>query len=320
MSEFDKTYLGHVCNILENGIHRGDRTGNGTISTFGTINTFDVSKDFPLLTTKSVDFSKVLTELLWFIRGDINIKYLLSNNCGIWNKDAYRYYSTYIVPNAVCLPLEVRFETRGQFIKAVREGGHEPIIYVDSTGKSLPYTLGDLGPVYGKQWNSPAGLSGEGQLDRVIREIKENPDSRRLLVSAWDPEDMWGEEVALPCCHYSFQFYVRGESLDIMYNMRSNDVFLGQPYNIASYAALLYAVCKLTGKTPGIVKQVTGDAHIYNGHLDALEEQCARALTTPAPRLSIADRGQADLSDFIASDFILEGYDPQGPIQAEMFT
>lgn len=330
MSLHDRVYTNHLRFILANGEHRGDRTGNGTISYFGKLDTYDLERGFPLLTTKEIGFKSVLRELLWFISGDTNIGALVAQKCNIWNDDAYRFYSETICGSEAISkwsPGVMPELTKEQFLDRIKSGRDEEDYtrFSFDDGYSVRhYRLGDLGPVYGHQWTKYLDLSGPSevtnQLDYVVDQVRNNPLSRRILLNAWNASDMLDKYTALPCCHLGFQLYVDGVHLDMMFTMRSNDVFLGCPYNIASYAALLHAIAHITGKTPRYMKQVTGDAHIYNGHLEAVNEQLERDLDIPAPTLTIRDRGQQRLSDFCEEDFILEGYNPLPSIKAPLFT
>ena len=319
----DRAYLNHIQGIIESGKGRDDRTKNGTTSIFGTLTTFDLREGFPLLTTKKMGIKSIIKELIWFLKGSTNIRSLVNQNVHIWDKDAYRFYTDRVFPNLLpsfklgaTLPL-----TMEDFLGSLNDLPCQ-MLY-KSGNKDVAYNYGDLGRVYGYQWNKQASLDGGlpvGQIDRVVRELISNPDSRRLLTVSWDANDMWSPDTALPCCHYAFQFYVDGEYIDMMYQMRSNDTFLGMPYNIASYAVLLHMVCVLAGKKPRFLKQSTGDAHIYNGHQEVICEQLGRSLEHVAPDLVVHSRGQEKLSDFTLEDFHLFGYTSHPAIYAEMYT
>lgn len=313
MAHPDKAYLDLLGQVLFEGVPSADRTGNGTIRLFGMSARFTPPKGrFPLLTTKSVHFKSVAEELLWFLSGSTNIKPLVEKGVRIWNKDAYRFFNNRVVPYLDDCTIPKNMD---EFLDCVREG--KRWLVIDSSGAISKYRSGDLGNVYGKQWMSFGG--GFDQLHRVVDEIRNNPTSRRLYVSAWNPEDMWSEDTALPCCHVAFQFFVSGSRLSIKFDMRSNDLFLGLPFNIASYALLQAMVCHLTGLEIGDIVYTCGDCHIYNGHVEAVTEQLTRE-PLELPRLVIRDRGQKLLTDFVIDDFIIEDYKPHPAIKAEMYS
>lgn len=259
--------------ILANGARKTDRTGTGTLSVFGYQMRFDLREKFPLLTTKKVHTKSIIHELLWFIKGDTNIKYLTDNGVSIWNEWANEQ--------------------------------------------------GDLGPVYGRQWRNWPNPSGESidQLADVLKQLKSSPDSRRMIVTAWNPADV--PNMALPACHALFQFFVappdpkKGETrpkLSCQLYQRSADVFLGVPFNIASYALLTLMVANVCGLEPGDFVHTLGDAHLYSNHIDQAHEQLAREPRAVASmRLNPAVK---DLFAFKFEDFTLENYDPHPAIKA----
>ena len=259
-----KIYLDLMRRILEEGVDRSDRTGTGTRSIFGTQMRFDLNKGFPLLTTKKVHLRSIIHELLWFLSGDTNIKYLKDNGVSIWDE------------------------------------------WADENG--------DLGPVYGKQWRSWAAPDGKviDQISNAVDMIKHNPDSRRIIVSAWNPADV--EKMALPPCHALFQFYVADGRLSCQLYQRSADLFLGVPFNIASYALLTMMVAKVCGYTAGDFVHTLGDAHIYLNHFEQVQTQLGR---TPRqlPKMIIHGK-QKDIFSFEYEDFELTGYDPYPAIKA----
>ena len=283
------------------GVVRGDRTGTGTKGVFGHQMRFDLAEGFPLLTTKKVFLKGVIHELLWFLAGDTNIKYLLDHGVHIWDNDAYRYYNELCVRHGV-LPLE-----REAFLDAVRR--EEP-------SSIEGYGLGDLNHVYGYQWRSWPRPDGGciDQIRQVIDQIKHSPDSRRMLVSAWNVAEV--DDMALPPCHVLFQFYVAGGRLSCQLYQRSADTFLGVPFNIASYALLTMMIAQECGLRPGDFVHMLGDAHLYLNHADQVAEQLSR---TPRPlptlRLNPAVRS---VFDFRYEDFTLENYDPWPAIKAPM--
>ncbi|MEQ7154611.1 thymidylate synthase [Brevundimonas aurifodinae] len=248
-------YLNLLKDILDNGTRRDDRTGTGTLGVFGRQMRFDLSKGFPLLTTKKLHLRSIIVELLWFLRGETNVAWLRENGCTIWDE------------------------------------------WADEAG--------ELGPVYGKQWRSWATPNGQSidQIARLIEGLKTDPNSRRHIVSAWNPADI--EDMALPPCHCLFQFFVADGKLSCQLYQRSADVFLGVPFNIASYALLTMMVAKVTGHEPGEFVHTFGDAHLYLNHVDQAELQLARQ-PLAFPTMTLADR--QDLFSFERGDFSLDGY------------
>ncbi|MBQ3440588.1 MAG: thymidylate synthase [Bacteroidales bacterium] len=259
-----KQYLDLLRHIRANGVMKEDRTGTGTQSVFGYQMRFDLSEGFPLLTTKKVHLKSIIYELLWFIAGDTNVKYLQDHGVTIWDE------------------------------------------WADENG--------DLGPVYGHQWRSWPAPDGRviDQLSMVIDTIRRNPDSRRMLVSAWNPAEV--DRMALPPCHCLFQFYVADGKLSCQLYQRSADVFLGVPFNIASYALLTMMIAQVCGLEPGEFVHTTGDTHIYRNHFDQVATQLSRE-PRPLPRMRINPEVKS-LFDFTYEDFTLEGYDPWPAIKA----
>jgi len=282
-------YLNLCKTIIERGDVKEDRTGTGTISYFGPQLTYDLSirGEFPLLTTKRVFWKGVVEELLWFIRGETDANLLSQKGVKIWDGNTTREF----------------LDQRGL------EG----------------YEVGDIGPGYGFQWRhwgaeykgilEEGEIGGIDQLKDAVRQIRETPESRRIIVSAWNVSDL--NKMALPPCHLLFQFNVSGEFLDLKMYQRSADWFLGVPFNIASYALLLRMVCHLTGKKPRFLILTFGDAHVYKTHLEQIKEQISRE-PYPFPTLEIVDRGQTNLEDFQFEDFKLVNYKCHPSIKAEM--
>lgn len=262
----EQPYLDLMSHVLVHGITKEDRTGVGTRSVFGHQMRFDLSRGFPLVTTKKLHLRSIIHELLWFLAGDTNIAYLKANGVSIWDE------------------------------------------WADDNG--------DLGPVYGYQWRSwPDPRGGHvDQIARVVEQIKHNPDSRRLMVSAWNPALV--DEMALPPCHALFQFYVAEGRLSCQLYQRSADIFLGVPFNIASYALLTCMVAQVCGLRPGEFIHTLGDAHLYLNHLEQAECQLARA-PRAAPRLWL-DVAVTDLFDFRFEHVRIDGYDPHPAIKAEV--
>lgn len=296
-----KQYLDLLRRIDSEGIVKGDRTGTGTKSVFGHQMRFDLEEGFPLLTTKKVFLKGIIHELLWFLRGDTNIKYLVDNGVHIWDNDAYRHYNELCVRHGV-LPVDM-----DTFLLAEQEETDSPI---------EGYRFGDLNHVYGYQWRSwgcPDGRSID-QIRQAIETIKHNPDSRRIIVSAWNVADI--EEMALPPCHVLFQFYVADGRLSCQLYQRSADTFLGVPFNIASYALLTMMIAQECGLRAGEFVHTLGDTHIYLNHLEQVHEQLSRT-----PRKLPTMRLNPDVKsvfDFRYEDFTLEGYDPYPAIKAPM--
>ena len=279
--------------ILDNGVEKMDRTGVGTRSIFGYQMRFNLSDGFPLLTTKRVHFKSILHELLWFIRGDTNIRYLVSNGVNIWNDWPYQNWLKETGQN-------VKYQTYSPEWRANMKEFVEKIKEDDEFASKY----GDLGPVYGRQWRNFGGVD---QLAQLIDDLNDNAHSRRLIVSAWNPEDIpVMVKSGLPPCHTLFQFYVADGKLSCQLYQRSADVFLGVPFNIASYALLTFMIAKVTGFEPGDFVHTFGDAHLYLNHFDQVNEQLSRD-SYPLPNLIIND-GVATLFDFLYEDFELRNY------------
>ena len=296
-----KQYLDLLTRIKSEGAVKTDRTGTGTKSVFGHQMRFDLSQGFPLLTTKKVFLKGIIHELLWFLNGDTNIKYLVDNGVHIWDNDAYRYY------NELCVKEGVLPVSREEFLRAAQEGIDSPI---------EGYKFGDLNHVYGYQWRSWPRPNGEAidQIQQAVDLIKNNPDSRRIIVSAWNVADV--EKMALPPCHTLFQFYVADGKLSCMLYQRSADTFLGVPFNIASYALLTMMMAQVCGLEAGEFVHTLGDTHLYLNHLEQVDEQLSR---TPRalPKMRLNPEVKS-IFDFKYEDFTLEGYDPYPTIKAPM--
>lgn len=294
-----KQYLDLLDKICREGVVRDDRTGTGTKGIFGYQMRFNLGEGFPLLTTKRVFLKGVIHELLWFLKGDTNIKYLVDNGVHIWDSDAFRYYNELCVKHGV-LPVD-----KDTFLTAL--GVESPI---------EGYRFGDLNHVYGYQWRSWPKANGEtiDQIREVIETIKRNPSSRRMIVSAWNVADVG--EMALPPCHTMFQFFVAEGKLSCQLYQRSGDVFLGVPFNIASYALLTMMIAKECGLEAGEFIHTLGDAHLYLNHLDQAAEQLAREPRT-LPRMVLSN-DKASIFDYTYDDFRLEGYEPHPAIKAPL--
>ena len=259
----ERQYLDLLAEVMATGVRRSDRTGTGTLGVFGRQMRFDLTDGFPLLTTKRVHFKSIVLELIWFLSGKTNVRWLQERGCGIWDE------------------------------------------WADADG--------ELGPVYGKQWRSWAAPDGRSidQISQVVRSIRQNPDSRRHIVSAWNPADV--EDMALPPCHCLFQFWVADGRLSCQLYQRSADLFLGVPFNIASYALLTQMVAAVTGLKPGEFVHTFGDAHLYLNHIEQAKTQVARE-PYPFPTVRLAPRD--DLFAFTPEDIVLEGYKAHPLIKA----
>ncbi len=285
-----KQYLKLCKNVLENGIKKEDRTGTGTISLFGTQTRYDLSKTFPLLTTKKVNFNAILHELLWFLKGDTNIKYLVDNNVNIWNEWPYEVFKKHNDFNG---------ETLNEFVLKIKEN------------LEFAKKHGNLGPVYGKQWRDFGGVD---QIKDVVNNIKNNPNSRRHIVSAWNPIEV--KDMLLPPCHSLFQFYVINNKLSVQLYQRSADLFLGVPFNIASYSILNILIAHHLDMENGEFVHTTGDTHIYLNHLNQVNEQLSREVKK-LPTLKIKVKKE-NIWDYQFDDFVLSEYDPHPFIKAKV--
>lgn len=285
-----KEYLNMCEYILKNGKEKEDRTNTGTISVFGYQSRYDLEKGFPLLTTKKVHLKSIIHELLWFISGSTNIKYLVDNNVNIWNEWPYEIFKK---------SKDYNNESLKEFVEKIKND------------KKFALKYGNLGPVYGKQWRD---FNGVDQLNKVIDDIKHNPYSRRHIVSAWNPSEI--ENMALSPCHAFMQFYVNDGYLSLQLYQRSGDVFLGIPFNIASYALLLMMVAQVTNLKPKEFIHTIGDAHIYKNHLDQINLQLKRKPRN-LPTMKI-NKNIKNILDFKYEDFKLENYNPHPVIKGKV--
>ena len=294
-----KQYLDLLQKIVDEGNDRSDRTGVGTRGIFGHQIRMDLSKGFPLLTTKKVFLRGIIHELLWFLTGDTNIKYLVDNKVHIWDDWPYAVYKE---------SPEFQNETQEEFIEKIK------------TDEEFAKKWGELGPVYGKQWRRWQAADGKevDQMSFILDEIKNKPDSRRIILSGWNAGEIQelikGKISAPPLCHLLFQFYVQGGKLSCQLYQRSADVFLGVPFNIASYSLLTMMIAQVTGYEPGEFIHTFGDVHIYNNHMDQVKLQLSR---TPKklPKMKLNPKVK-NLFDFKHEDFTLEDYDPDPAIKA----
>ena len=287
-----KQYLDLLKEIKDKGVRKEDRTGTGTISIFGHQMRFDLQEGFPLVTTKKVNFDSILHELLWFVRGDTNIEYLVKNKVNIWNEWPFK---SWLEKTNQLQDIEMHSE---EWKEKLDE-------FVDKIKNSEAFAreYGDLGPVYGKQWRDFEGID---QLNQVIEDLKTNPNSRRHIVSAWNPKEIpIMIKSGLPPCHTLFQFYVSEGKLSCQLYQRSADVFLGVPYNIASYALLTCMIASVIDLAPGEFVHSLGDTHIYLNHLEQVDEQLSR---DPYRLPKIEIRNKASLFDYEYEDFELIEY------------
>jgi thymidylate synthase len=341
MNNLDKQYKTLLQDILENGVEKKDRTGTGTISVFGRQIRHKMSEGFPLLTTKKMAWKTMVTELLWFLRGDTNIKFLVENGCHIWDGDAFKNYINKTNEYKGDWP-----DTMDEFIERIK------------TDDKFAKKWGELGPVYGKQWRSwSAGVledkHGFGNIDQIanlINDLKTNPDSRRLMVNAWNVGEL--DQMVLPPCHYGFQVYTRELSsqerkdiydksnhakdifptdengwnnlfdgfniptrtISLMWNQRSVDTGLGLSFNVASYSLLLMMLAKQINMVPDEVIGNLGDVHLYLNHIEPIKEQLTRE-PYPLPTVKISDRVVNDISEYTLDDITLENYQSHPPIK-----
>jgi len=300
MNTLDNQYHTLLERILRYGIQKDDRTGTGTLSVFGGQFIHEMSEGFPLLTTKKMAVKTMMTELKWFLKGDTNIKYLVDNGCNIWNGDAYRKYKE--DKQGLAMSMEA-------FIKNIK------------TNDEFARTWGELGPIYGKQWRD---WNGNDQIQNLIKGLKENPDSRRHMVSAWNVGELDG--MTLPPCHYGFQVYTRPttreekitnpskyRAISLMWNQRSVDTFLGLPFNIASYGTLLQLLADECDMVADQLIGNLGDIHIYNNHIDAVNEQLSRSsFELPTIEFSNVDILNGEF------DYKLNGYESHPSIKAPL--
>lgn len=288
MNNLDKQYQSLLQDILDNGVEKTDRTGTGTLSVFGRQIRHKMSEGFPLLTTKKLHWKSIVTELLWFLRGDTNIKYLVDNGCNIWNGDAYKRYWMRWKPVEEDCGADLTPYTQEEFINKIK------------TDDKFAKKWGELGPIYGKQWRSWQDDFGPNklplfppnnkidQIQNLINDLKTNPDSRRLMVNAWNVGEL--DQMVLPPCHFSFQCYSHEKEdkryLSLAWNQRSCDVGLGIPFNIASYGLLLEIIAKEVNMIPYELIGNLGDCHIYNNHIEGIKEQLMRE-PYPLPTLKM---------------------------------
>ncbi|MFH5811420.1 thymidylate synthase [Companilactobacillus sp. FL22-1] len=309
----EQQYLDLLNYVLEHGHKKNDRTGTGTISTFGYQMRFDLQESFPLLTTKKIPFGLIKSELLWFLHGDTNIKYLLEHKNHIWDEWAFKNYiesSDYHGPDMTDFGRRSLIDDEfAQAYRVEKQKFDQSILNDDEFAKKF----GNLGDVYGAQWRHWQKRDGGfiDQIGDVIQQIKQNPDSRRLIVSAWNPEDI--PTMALPPCHTMFQFYVNDGKLSCQLYQRSGDLFLGVPFNIASYALLTHLIARETGLEVGEFIHTLGDAHIYSNHLEQVKTQLSRK-PLAGPKLEITS--DKSIFEIDVNDIKVTDYNPQPAIKA----
>lgn len=309
-----KQYLDLARKILDEGITKDDRTGVGTKSIFGHQMRFDLQEGFPLLTTKRVAFGLIKSELLWFLKGDTNIRYLLEHKNHIWDEWAFERYvasEDYEGPDMTNFGIRAQEDEAFNEVYQVELNRFRKLVLEDEV---FAEKHGSLGNVYGAQWRSWPDAEGGtiDQIAKVIESIKNNPDSRRHIVSAWNPAEI--EDMALPPCHTLFQFYVADGKLSCQLYQRSADVFLGVPFNIASYALLTHLVAQETGLEVGEFVHTLGDAHLYSNHMDQIKLQLSRS-TKELPQL-VLNKDKESVFDFEVDDIQVENYKPAKGIRA----
>ena len=370
MNRLDKQYQELLQTILDYGVEKEDRTGTGTKSIFGYTIRHKMSDGFPILTTKKMAFQTMVTELIWFLRGDTNIKYLVDNDCHIWNGDAYKNYTNYPLATIHDHHTNILYQNRdkgwcmlnGRSMVSPHPTRHlsqEEFINKIKTDDEFANKWGELGPVYGKQWRNWDGdnfisgnfRNGIDQIKNLINDLKTNPDSRRLMVNAWNVGEL--DEMTLPPCHYGFQVYTRELNLDeridiynsgkvpmnrssdyfhehmdsygiprraisLMWNQRSVDTFLGLPFNIASYGLLLEMIAKEVNMVPDELIGNLGDTHLYLNHIEQAKEQISREpMELPTVCLDYREgEYDKDLKGFVPDDFILFNYESHPTIKA----
>jgi len=333
MNNLDKQYQALLQDILDNGVTKQDRTGTGTISVFGRQIRHNMKDGFPLLTTKKMAWKQIVTELLWFLKGDTNIKFLVDNDCHIWDGDAYKNYRMNVqeyekLPNSNDVKsMKMILDSQGNSHPFSVPFNKEEFINKIKTDDEFAKKWGELGPIYGAQWRGWDKYNDYvDQIANLISELKTNPDSRRLMVSAWNVGEL--DQMVLPPCHFSFQCYSHEENgkryLSLAWNQRSVDTFLGLPFNIASYGLLLEIIAKEVNMVPDELIGNLGDVHLYNNHIEQAKEQIGREPYT-LPKLVINDEfwnpdaGLIEQIEHIEiSDFEIRDYQSHPTVKAPL--
>ena len=366
MNNIDKQYQILLQDILENGVEKKDRTGTGTISVFGRQIRHKMSEGYPLLTTKKMAFKTMVVELLWFLHGDTNIKFLLDNGCNIWNGDAYKNYCKKVIRDKDIRDYLKSYSLDANGVPSIELYTMVEFIEKIKTDDEFAKKWGELGPIYGNQWRKWGSRNetnyilnttkqvkpGIDQIQNLINELKTNPDSRRLMVSAWNVGEL--DSMVLPPCHYGFQVYTREltsqerfdygyekvkretglddvrvelnmdalpkRAISLMWNQRSVDTFLGLPFNIASYGLLLEIIAKEVNMVPDELVGNLGDVHLYKNHIEQAKEQIGRE-PFELPKLGMDYRDgeyNKDLTDFVPDDFVLFDYQSHPSIKAPL--
>ena len=341
MNKLDKDYQELLQDILDNGVTKSDRTGTGTISVFGRQIRHKMSNGFPLLTTKKMSFKTMVTELLWFLKGDTNIKYLVDNGCNVWNGDAYKNYLHKVIRDKDIVRYLKSYSIDTKGVPTIEPYSKDEFIKRIKTDDEFAKKWGELGPVYGRMWRAfDEDAGGIDQIANLINDLKTNPDSRRLLVTAWNPTYL--PHQVLPPCHYGFQVYTRELSLEertqykkkrdgiartfasytnqmldgsniptraisLMWNQRSIDTGLGLSFNISSYSLLLMMIAKQVNMVPDEVIGNLGDVHLYLNHIEPIKEQLTRE-PYDLPTVKISNRVVSDISEYTLDDIVLENY------------
>ena len=319
MNILDKQYQNLLQTILDFGVEKKDRTGTGTKSIFGYTIRHNMKEGFPALTTKKLAWKQVVSELLWFLTGQTNIQYLLKHNNHIWDGDAYKNYLHKVIRDKDIVKYLKSYSRDTEGVPTIELYSKEEFIEKIKVDNEFAKKWGELGPIYGKQWRKWDGKNGRiDQIDDLVRELKSNPDSRRLMVSAWNVGEL--EQMVLPPCHYGFQVWTREEDgkryISLMWNQRSVDTFLGLPFNIASYGILLHIIANEVNMIPDELIGNLGDTHLYLNHIEQAKEQIGRT-SFDLPQLK-TDAKMDGICCNVPDDFILEGYQYHPTIKAPL--
>ena len=336
MNKLDKQYQDLLQTILDYGVEKQDRTGTGTKSIFGYTIRHNMQDGFPVLTTKKMAWKTMVTELLWFLRGDTNIKYLVDNNCHIWDGDAYKNYLHKVIRDKDIVQYLKSYSKDTKGVPTIELYSKDEFIERIKNDDEFAKKWGELGPVYGSQWRNwgkdfkqipnetgdgvyDITTTGIDQIQNLINDLKTNPDSRRLIVNAWNVGEL--DQMTLPPCHYGFQCYVReGKYLSLMWNQRSVDTFLGLPFNIASYGLLLTILAKEVNMVPDQLIGNLGDTHLYLNHIEQAKEQIGRE-PFELPTLNqfpTYEGSRPSIESYVIGDFTLKDYQSHPSIKAPL--